>query len=158
MLDGTVDLARSSKLAGDELVAGLVTVRGIGRWTAEMFLLFELRRLDVWPVGDLGVRQGYGLAWRFDQPPLAKELAPLGERFRPYRSVSPATAGRPSRCPTAERTRACGRGPTDTDCFTFAAYQQKKTREPGLRPFHGACWRTCISMIPFSSRTVRLAR
>jgi DNA-3-methyladenine glycosylase II len=49
--------------------------------------MFELRRLDVWPVDDLGVRQGYGSAWRLDPPPSAKQLAPLGERFRPYRSI-----------------------------------------------------------------------
>src|SRR2546421_807007 len=62
VLDGTVDLKRSSRLSDDELIAALVTVRGIGRWTAEMYLMFQLRRLDVWPVDDLGVRQGYGFA------------------------------------------------------------------------------------------------
>jgi DNA-3-methyladenine glycosylase II len=87
ILDGTVDLERSPRTSDDEIVAGLVTVRGIGRWTAEMYLMFELRRLDVWPVDDLGVRQGYALAWGLAPPPLAKELDPLGERFRPYRSV-----------------------------------------------------------------------
>jgi 3-methyladenine DNA glycosylase/8-oxoguanine DNA glycosylase len=87
VLGGTVDLARSSRLSDDEVVAGLVTVRGIGRWTAEMYLMFELRRLDVWPVDDLGVRQGYGLAWGFAPPPSAKVLDPLGDRFRPYRSI-----------------------------------------------------------------------
>jgi DNA-3-methyladenine glycosylase II len=87
VLDGSVDLERSARISDEEIIAGLVTVRGIGRWTAEMYLMFELRRLDVWPVDDLGVRQGYGLAWRLDVSPLAKELAPLGERFRPYRSV-----------------------------------------------------------------------
>jgi DNA-3-methyladenine glycosylase II len=88
ILDGTLDLARSSRLSDDEIVARLVTVRGIGRWTAEMYLMFELRRLDVWPVDDLGVRQGYGLAWRLDPPPTAKQLDPLGDRFRPYRSIA----------------------------------------------------------------------
>jgi DNA-3-methyladenine glycosylase II len=87
VLDGTIDLDRSSRTSDEEIVAGLDSVRGIGRWTAEMYLMFELRRLDVWPVDDLGVRQGYGLAWRLDPTPLPKELAPLGERFRPYRSV-----------------------------------------------------------------------
>jgi len=87
ILEGTVDLTQSSRLSDDELIAALITVRGIGRWTAEMYLMFELRRLDVWPVDDLGVRQGYGLAWRLDPPPSAKQLAPLGERFRPYRSI-----------------------------------------------------------------------
>ena len=84
---GTVVLTRTSRRSDDELVAGLVAVRGIGRWTAEMYLMFQLRRLDVWPVDDLGVRQGYGLAWNLDPPPHARDLAPLGDRFRPYRSV-----------------------------------------------------------------------
>jgi DNA-3-methyladenine glycosylase II len=86
-LDGTPELVRLSRKTDEEIVARLVTVRGIGTWTAEMFLMFELRRMDVWPVDDLGVRQGYGLAWGVDPPPLARELLPLGERFRPYRSI-----------------------------------------------------------------------
>lgn len=87
VLDGTVVFDGSRRLSDDEIVARLVTVRGVGRWTAEMYLMFELRRLDVWPVGDLGVRQGYGLAWNLDVAPTAKELEPLGDRFRPYRSI-----------------------------------------------------------------------
>jgi 3-methyladenine DNA glycosylase/8-oxoguanine DNA glycosylase len=87
VLDGTLDLTAPSGRSDEEIIATLVTVRGIGRWTAEMYLMSELRRLDVWPVDDLGVRQGYGLAWGLDPPPLAKELAPLGEPFRPYRSI-----------------------------------------------------------------------
>ena len=87
VLDGTVVLARTSRRSDEELVARLTSVRGIGRWTAEMYLMFQLRRLDVWPVDDLGVRQGYGLAWGIDPPPTAKQLDPLGERFRPYRSI-----------------------------------------------------------------------
>ena len=86
VIDGTVDLGRSA-VPDEEVIASLITVRGIGRWTAEMYLMFELRRLDVWPVDDLGVRQGYGLAWQLDPAPSAKELAPLGDRFRPYRSI-----------------------------------------------------------------------
>jgi DNA-3-methyladenine glycosylase II len=88
ILDGSLDLGRSSRLSDDEIAERLVTVRGIGRWTAEMYLMFELRRLDVWPVDDLGVRQGYALAWRLDPPPTAKQLDPLGDRFRPYRSIA----------------------------------------------------------------------
>jgi DNA-3-methyladenine glycosylase II len=87
VLDGTVVLGPSGRVADDDIVAGLTTVRGIGRWTAEMYLMFELRRLDVWPVDDLGVRQGYALAWSLDPAPTAKELLPFGERFRPYRSI-----------------------------------------------------------------------
>jgi 3-methyladenine DNA glycosylase/8-oxoguanine DNA glycosylase len=86
VIDGSVDLDKSQR-PDDEIIASLVTVRGIGRWTAEMYLMFELRRLDVWPVDDLGVRQGYGLAWNLDPPPSAKALEPLGDRFRPYRSI-----------------------------------------------------------------------
>jgi DNA-3-methyladenine glycosylase II len=89
VLDGTVLLAPRglARESDDEIVARLSAVRGIGTWTAEMFLLFQLRRLDVWPVGDLGVRRGYGLAWQIPTP-TAKELKPLGDPFRPYRSVA----------------------------------------------------------------------
>jgi 3-methyladenine DNA glycosylase/8-oxoguanine DNA glycosylase len=86
VLDGTVVLG-GTRQSDEEIIERLVTVRGIGRWTAEMYLMFELRRLDVWPVDDLGVRQGYGHVWRIDPPPTAKQLVPLGDRFRPYRSV-----------------------------------------------------------------------
>jgi DNA-3-methyladenine glycosylase II len=87
--DGAVvlDPAGLAEESDDEVISRLVQVRGIGRWTAEMFLLFQLRRLDVWPTGDLGVRRGYGLAWGVPMP-TPKELARLGEPFRPYRSVA----------------------------------------------------------------------
>ena len=88
VLDGTVVLdPRGLRAESDAEVADrLTTVRGIGRWTAEMFLLFQLRRLDVWPTGDLGVRKGFGLAWQIPAP-TAKQLEPLGDPYRPYRSV-----------------------------------------------------------------------
>ena len=89
VLDGTVVLAPRGLAAesDDEIITRLSAVRGIGTWTAEMFLMFQLRRLDVWPVGDLGVRRGYGLAWQVPEP-TARELKPLGDPFRPYRSVA----------------------------------------------------------------------
>jgi DNA-3-methyladenine glycosylase II len=88
VLDGTVvlrphQLARQSDA---EIAARLTSVRGIGQWTADMFLMFQLRRLDVWPTGDLGVRSGYGLAWNIPRP-TAKELDLLGEAYHPYRSI-----------------------------------------------------------------------
>lgn len=88
VLDGTVVLDSRGLRAesDDEVIARLSTVRGIGRWTAEMFLLHQLRRLDVWPTGDLGVRKGFGLAWGIAMP-APKELEPLGDPYRPYRSV-----------------------------------------------------------------------
>jgi DNA-3-methyladenine glycosylase II len=87
VLDGTVDFAKFARQADDAIIGRLISVRGIGTWTAEMFLMFELRRLDVWPVDDLGVRQGYALAWGIDPPPTPKALLALGEPFRPYRSI-----------------------------------------------------------------------
>lgn len=88
VIDGTVILDDVRGRDDEEIIARLTAVRGIGRWTAEMYLMFELRRLDVWPVDDLGVRQGYGLAWGIDPAPPARRLGPLGDRFRPYRSVA----------------------------------------------------------------------
>jgi DNA-3-methyladenine glycosylase II len=88
VLDGTVVLSPRglSRQSDEEVIARLSTVRGIGPWTAQMFLIFRLRRLDVWPTGDFGVRQGYGLAWNVPTP-TARELEPLGDPYRPYRTV-----------------------------------------------------------------------
>jgi DNA-3-methyladenine glycosylase II len=85
--DGTVPLHDLADLEDDEIVARLTTVRGIGRWTAEMFLLFELQRPDVWPVDDLGVRHGWRLI--HGEPALLapRALQAEGDRFRPWRSV-----------------------------------------------------------------------
>jgi len=87
VVDGTVPLEEIERLSDDEIVTRLSVVRGIGRWTAEMFLIFQLRRLDVWPVDDYGVRQGYALAYKLKELPKPKELQQEGERFRPYRTV-----------------------------------------------------------------------
>jgi DNA-3-methyladenine glycosylase II len=85
--DGTVPLDGIERLSDDDIVVRLSLVRGIGRWTAEMFLIFQLRRLDVWPVDDYGVRQGWALTYRLSELPKPKALQLLGERFRPYRTV-----------------------------------------------------------------------
>lgn len=86
--DGSVPLHDVETLTDDALVARLVQVRGIGRWTAEMFLMFQLRRLDVWPVDDYGVRKGWALAHKFKDLPAPRSLQADGERFRPYRSIA----------------------------------------------------------------------
>ena len=88
VLEGTVVIAprRLARLSDEQIIERLVTVRGIGRWSAQMFLMFQVRRLDVWPTGDLGVRRGFGLAWKAPTP-TARELEPLGDPYRPYRSV-----------------------------------------------------------------------
>jgi DNA-3-methyladenine glycosylase II len=88
VLDGTVvlDPRGLSREGDEEVITRLSSVRGIGRWSAEMFLMFQLRRLDVWPTGDLGVRRGYGVAWGINMP-TPRQLEPLGDPFRPYRTV-----------------------------------------------------------------------
>ena len=87
-VDGRLNLSRISRLRDDEIVAALSAVRGIGRWTAEMFLIFQLVRPDVWPTGDLAVRAGYGLIHGMATPPTARELEPLGDAYRPHRTVA----------------------------------------------------------------------
>ena len=77
---------RLARESDEEVITRLCAVRGIGEWTAHMFLLFQLRRMDVWPTGDLGVRKGFGLAWGIPMP-TARDLGPLGDPYRPYRSV-----------------------------------------------------------------------
>jgi DNA-3-methyladenine glycosylase II len=88
IVDGTVPVRDLDGLTDDELVARLVQVRGIGPWTAQMFLIFQLRRLDVWPVEDYGVRKGWALAHGLKEPPKPKVLQGEGELFRPYRSIA----------------------------------------------------------------------
>ena len=85
--DGTVPLHGIESLDDDEIISRLTTVRGIGRWTAEMFLMFELQRPDVWPVDDLGVRHGWRLIHDEAEILKPRALQAEGDRFRPYRSV-----------------------------------------------------------------------
>jgi DNA-3-methyladenine glycosylase II len=85
---GDVELDRVVRLPDDEIIRELTLVRGIGRWTAEMFLIFQLGRLDVWPVDDFGVRKGYGRIHGLDPAPTARALEPLGDAYRPFRTVA----------------------------------------------------------------------
>jgi len=84
---GDVALDRVARLPDEEVVRELVLVRGIGEWTAHMFLMFQLGRLDVWPTLDFGVRNGFARLYRLDEMPTPKQLGPEGDRFRPYRSL-----------------------------------------------------------------------
>ncbi len=86
--DGQLNFRRFARMDDEEIIAELVRVRGIGRWTAEMFLMFNLRRPDVLPVDDLGFRNAVAKAYGLGQPPTAKELKSIGERWRPYRSAA----------------------------------------------------------------------
>ena len=81
-------LEEAQKLSDEELVERLVSVRGIGAWTVEMFLIFRLGRPDVLPIHDLGVKKGWAVTYGKKHMPKPKELLAFGERWRPYRTVA----------------------------------------------------------------------
>jgi DNA-3-methyladenine glycosylase II len=88
-IDGTVPTARAlAKMSDEDIIERLITVRGIGRWTVEMLLLFDLGRPDVWPVHDYGVRKGFAKTFRKRTLPTPKQLLKHGKKFAPYRSVA----------------------------------------------------------------------
>lgn len=88
-LDGTVPSGRMlARMKDEEIIERLTTVRGIGRWTVEMLLIFELGRLDVWPVADYGVQKGFAKTFGRKKLPTTKQFARIGEKWRPYRSVA----------------------------------------------------------------------
>jgi DNA-3-methyladenine glycosylase II len=136
VMDGTVVLGGASRMADEEIITRLVLVRGIGRWTAEMYLMFELRRLDVWPVDDLGVRQGYALAWSLDGPRPRASCSPSvtasGLTVRWWRG----TAGRRLRSPAGEPTPPCGSdaaGPGAARETDPASWRRPGCQQPCLR-------------------------
>jgi 3-methyladenine DNA glycosylase/8-oxoguanine DNA glycosylase len=88
-MDGTVPSGRALiRMTDDEIIERLTAVRGIGRWTVEMLLLFDLGRPDVWPVDDYGVRKGFAKTFGRRKLPTPKQLVKFGEKWRPYRSVA----------------------------------------------------------------------
>jgi DNA-3-methyladenine glycosylase II len=88
-LDGTVPSGRAlARMSDEEIIERLTAVRGIGRWTVEMLLLFELGRLDVWPVADYGVQKGFAKTFGRRKLPTQKQFLKIGEKWRPYRSVA----------------------------------------------------------------------
>ncbi len=88
-LDGTVPtLARLRRMEDEEIIEKLIQVRGIGRWTVEMLLIFRLGRADVLPVGDFAVRKGFSMLYGLKDLPKPKELIHYGERWKPFRSIA----------------------------------------------------------------------
>ena len=85
---GEIALEQAGRWSDDRVVDELVKVRGIGPWTAQMFLIFDLHRIDVWPTLDFGVRNGYHLLYGMPSMPTPKQLEPLGDPYRPFRSVA----------------------------------------------------------------------
>ncbi|HVS15782.1 MAG TPA: DNA-3-methyladenine glycosylase [Thermoanaerobaculia bacterium] len=88
MADGTIRPRLLATLSDDELVSELTQVKGIGVWTVHMFALFTLRRPDVLPVGDLGIRKGFERLFELDGEPDADAMVALAEPWRPYRSIA----------------------------------------------------------------------
>jgi DNA-3-methyladenine glycosylase II len=88
-IDGTVPSARAlAKMSDEEIIERLIQVRGIGRWTVEMLLLFDLGRPDVWPVHDYGVQKGFAKTFGKRKLPTPKQLLKHGKKFAPHRSVA----------------------------------------------------------------------
>ena len=88
VVSGELALHRLDSMTDEEVVAALTSVKGIGRWTAEMVLMFRLHRPDELPVGDLGIVKAVQRAYRMRTAPTAERLTKLGEQWRPYRSVA----------------------------------------------------------------------
>ena len=86
--EGRLDLGSVSKMSDEDVIAHLTQVKGIGRWTAEMFLIFSLGRHDIFPVDDLGLRKGVQRLFSLPETPKPKEVERLGDRWRPYRTIA----------------------------------------------------------------------
>jgi DNA-3-methyladenine glycosylase II len=85
---GLIQPRKFSKMADEEISTHLIQVKGIGQWTADMFLMFALNRPDVLPVGDLGIRQGFKKLFNLSDMPTVEEMTTLAEPWRPYRTVA----------------------------------------------------------------------
>lgn len=87
-VDGRVPTRSFARMSDDEVIESLTRVKGIGRWTAEMFLIFVLNRPDVWPVDDLGLAEAVKIAYDLPARPRPRELVAFGEPFRPHRTLA----------------------------------------------------------------------
>jgi DNA-3-methyladenine glycosylase II len=88
VLDGSLDLDALGRLTDDEVIAALVAVKGLGTWSADMFLMFQLQRPDVLAVGDLGIRRAMMVAYELPILPSPKEMEAIAEPWRPYRTLA----------------------------------------------------------------------
>jgi DNA-3-methyladenine glycosylase II len=88
VLSGELELDRLDELGDEEAIEEIVAVRGLGRWTAEMFLLFHLRRPDILSGGDLGIRKAVGIECGLAEMPSPQETVEIGERWKPHRSLA----------------------------------------------------------------------
>ncbi len=88
VVSGELELDRLDELPDEEVIAELVAVKGLGLWTAQMFLMFQLERPDVLPTGDLGIRNAIQRAYRLPEPPTVAQMEAIGEAWRPYRTLA----------------------------------------------------------------------
>ena len=88
LLDGSLRLETFDSMTDEEVIEALTAVKGIGRWTAEMFLMFRLQRPDVLPVGDQGIVRAIQRTYRLRKPPTPERMTKIGEAWRPYRSIA----------------------------------------------------------------------
>ncbi|HWT90059.1 MAG TPA: hypothetical protein VN179_02990 [Solirubrobacterales bacterium] len=88
VLGGELELDRLQELGDEEVIAEIVAIRGLGQWTAEMFLLFHLERPDVLSGGDLGIRKAIQIEYGLEEMPPPKQVIEIGEPWRPYRSLA----------------------------------------------------------------------
>jgi DNA-3-methyladenine glycosylase II len=88
VLDGELELERLSELPDEKVIEEIVAVRGLGQWTAEMFLIFHLERPDVLSGGDLGIRKAVQIEYELNEMPAPKQVLEIGEAWRPYRSLA----------------------------------------------------------------------
>jgi DNA-3-methyladenine glycosylase II len=86
--DGSLELERRPELTDEEVTAQLTAIKGLGQWTADMFLMFHLGRPDILPVGDLGIRRAVQVEYRMRKLPDAKRLEKAGKPWRPYRTLA----------------------------------------------------------------------
>ena len=86
--DGRLDLKSLSKMRDENVITQLTQVKGIGKWTAEMFLIFSLGRQDIFPANDLGLRKAIQLLFSMSEIPKPKDVSILGERWKPYRTIA----------------------------------------------------------------------
>ncbi|MFT3788141.1 MAG: hypothetical protein QM770_18555 [Tepidisphaeraceae bacterium] len=87
-LDGTIKHRQFAKMDDETLIEHLTQIKGIGRWTVEMLLIFAMNRTDVWPVDDLGIQESYRIQFKLKERPKPKELAPLADKWKPWRTVA----------------------------------------------------------------------
>jgi DNA-3-methyladenine glycosylase II len=88
VLSGELELERLGELSDEEAIAEIVAVRGLGQWTAEMFLMFHLKRPDILSGGDLGIRKAVQIEYRLEEMPTPQQVLEIGEPWRPYRSLA----------------------------------------------------------------------